>query len=133
MQPQPNRGHSHSRPMEQGVGARTHCHLGAGNLSPTGTRSQSCLSTAADFKDSLAVPHDDLDSHSSIPTVTLAHSCTAPTKTFVTCAQVVVKTFTLTGARLGCHQKLQCEDTVRRQPSMNLEEGSHQTLYPPAP
>ena len=119
--------------MEQGVGARTHCHLGAGNLSPTGTRSQSCLSTAVDFKDSLAVPHDDLDSDSSIPTVTLAHSCAAPTKTFVTCAQVVVKTFTLTGARLGCHQKLQCEDKVRRQPSMNLEEGSRQTLYLPAP
>ena len=107
-------------------GTGIHRHLDTGDLSPADTRSQSCLSTAAD------VPYDDLDSDSSIPTVTLTHSRAAPTKTFVICAQMVVKTFTLTGTKSGCHQKLQCQDMVRRQPSMNLEEGSHQMLYLPA-
>lgn len=114
-------------------GTGIHCHLDTGNLSPADTRSQSCLSTAVDLKDSLVVPYDDLDSDSSIPTITLTHSRAAPTKTFVICAQMVVKTFTLTGTKSGCHQKLQCQDMVRRQPSMNLEEGSHQTLCLPAP
>ena len=52
-----------SYPMDTGTSTRTYCHIGVGNVSPRGPRSQTHLSMAADSRDSLSVLYDDPYAH----------------------------------------------------------------------